>query len=212
MGTDVDRLATQLSGSLGGRAASLPWLWPGLLRALAHGVPVTLDELAAATGHDRAEVAAGLGALTDTEYDPQGRIVGHGITLKPTPHTFEVDGHRLYAWCALDTLIFPAVIDRAARVSSPCYTTGAPIHLDVDPDRVVNVDPSTTVVSILTPDVASAVRSAFCNQVHFFASAAAAGPWLREHPDACVLPVREAFDLGRRLTAALLAGDGPAGG
>lgn len=55
------------------------------------------------------------------------------------------------------------------------------------------------------------MRSAFCNQVHFFASAAAAGPWLREHPDAAVLPVREAFDLGRRLTAALLAGDGPTG-
>lgn len=152
MSTDVDQLATQLSRSLGGRAAALPWLWPALLRGLARGAPVTLDELAAATGHDLAEVRAGLGALSDTEYDQQGRIVGHGITSNPTPHTFEVDGHRLYTWCALDTLIFPAVLDRAAQVSSPCHTTGAPIHLDVDPDRVAGVDPGTTVVSILTPD------------------------------------------------------------
>lgn len=211
MSTEVDQLATQLSRSLGGRAAALPWLWPALLRALARGVPVTLDELAAATGHERTEIRAGLGALSDTEYDPQGRIVGHGITSNPTRHVFEVDGHRLYTWCALDTLIFPAVIDRAARVSSPCHATGASIHLDVDPDRVVTVDPGTTVVSILTPGGGGAVRSAFCDQVHFFASAAAAQPWLREHPDASVLPVREAFDLGRRLTATLLAGDGPAG-
>ena len=209
MSTDVDQLATQLSGSLGGRAAALPWLWPALLRALARGAPATLDELAAATGRDLAEVRAGLCALSDTEYDEQGRIVGHGITLNPTPHSFEVDGHRLYTWCALDTLIFPAVIDQPARVSSPCHATGVPIHLDADPHRVVSVDPAAAVVSILTPDRGTSVRSAFCNQVHFFASAAAAQPWLREHPDASVLPVREAFDLGRRLTSTLLAGGGP---
>ncbi|MFC4946620.1 organomercurial lyase MerB [Pseudonocardia sp. GCM10023141] len=208
MSTDVDQLATQLSGSLGGRAAALPWLWPALLRALARAAPVTLDELAAATGHNLAEVRAGLGALTDTEYDAYGRVVGHGITVNPTPHSFEVDGHRLYTWCALDTLIFPAVLDRAARVSSPCHATGTPIHLDVDPQRVASIEPAAAVVSILTPDGVTSVRSAFCNQVHFFASATAAEPWLREHPDASVLPVREAFDLGRRLTATLLVGVG----
>lgn len=206
---DVKHLATQLSGSLGGSAAVLPWLWPALLRALACCAPVTPDDLAAATGRSVEEVRAGLGALADTEYDEQGRIVGHGITLNPTPHVFEVGGHRLYTWCALDTLIFPAVIGQSVRVSSPCRVTGTPIHLEVGPKRVVSVEPATAVVSIITPDGAAAVRSAFCNQVHFFASPTAAAPWLREHPDTSVLGVRDAFDLGRQLIAALLAGDGP---
>lgn len=48
--------------------------------------------------------------------------------------------------------------------------------------------------------IARSVCSTFCNQVHFFASSAAAQTWLQERPGASVLPVCEAFDLGRRLT------------
>jgi hypothetical protein len=39
----------------------------------------------------------------DTEYDAHGRVVfGSGLTLRPNPHRFEVDGRTLYTWCALD--------------------------------------------------------------------------------------------------------------
>jgi len=207
--TNVEHLSTQLTGSIGGTAA-LPWLWPALLRALADGAPVTPEDLAEATSRGLDEVRAGLGALSDTEYDAQGRIVGHGITLNPTPHRFTVAGHTLYTWCALDTLIFPAVIDRPAQVSSSCHTTSAPIYLEVDPHRVVHLDPASVVVSILTPDGASPVRAAFCNQVHFFANPDAAAPWLHEHPEGSVLGVPEAFELGAQLTKTLLAGDGSA--
>jgi alkylmercury lyase len=202
---DVEHLATQLTSSLGGSAAELPWLWPALLRALAHGEPVTPGDLATVTGRDVAEVRAGLAALSDIEYDKQGRVVGHGITLNPTPHRFEVDGRRLYTWCALDTLIFPAVIDRPARITSPCHATGIPVRVVVTPQRVVSVEPADAVVSILAPHGGSPVRSAFCNHVHFFASPTAATPWLRTHPEVSVLAVREAFTLGQRLTHTLLA-------
>jgi hypothetical protein len=71
----------------------------------------------AATGRTGHQVRQALARLPDTEYDETGRIIGYGITLDPTPHRFEVDGRRLYTWCALDTLIFPAVLCRAARVA-----------------------------------------------------------------------------------------------
>jgi alkylmercury lyase len=205
MNTDVEDLATQLSGSLGADATTLRWLWPALLRALAAGQPVTPDELAAATGRDVSDVRAGLATLVDTEYDEQGRVVGHGITLNPTPHRFEVDGRQLYTWCALDTLIFPAVIGRPAHISSPCHTSGTPVRVEVTAERVVSVEPADAVVSILTPDNHAAVRSAFCNHVHFFASPTAATPWLRTHPDASVLAVHDAFTLGQQLTHTLLS-------
>jgi alkylmercury lyase len=95
---------------------------------------------------------------------------------------------------------------RPNRAVSPCHTTGTPIRLTVEPDRLAAVDPPTTVVSIVTPNDVSDVRAAFCNQVHFFRSPQAARPWLAEHPAATVIPVGEAFDLGRRLTPAILAG------
>lgn len=79
----------------------------------------------------------------------------------------------------------------------------------MEPDQVTSVEPATAVVSLVTPDDLASVRSAFCNQVHFFATPDAASNWLHQHPGATVLPVAEAFQLGRPLTEKLLAGDFP---
>jgi alkylmercury lyase len=47
----------------------------------------------------------------------------------------------------LDTLFFPAVIGRPARVESSCAATGIPIRLTVDPtEGVAALDPPTAVV------------------------------------------------------------------
>ncbi|WP_225859530.1 organomercurial lyase [Streptomyces albicerus] len=51
------------------------------------------------------------------------------------------------------------------------------------------------------------MRVSFCNQVHFFASADAAKGWLTEHPDARVLPVADAYEVGRPLIEQILAGN-----
>jgi len=169
---------------------------------------VTLADIAAACDRPVAEVQAALTQMPDTEFDDAGRVVGWGITQRPTPHQFEVDGRHLFTWCALDTLMFPALLGKSAAVSSPCHVTGEPVHVQVgvDPGRVGSVNPAGAVVSIVTPGETGSIRGAFCNQVHFFASADAAGPWLAEHPEASVLPVAEAFELGRPLIAQMTAG------
>nr|WP_302170152.1 organomercurial lyase MerB [Streptomyces sp. TBY4] len=187
-------------------------LWAHLLRLLATGRPVGADELAAATGRTEAEVREALTAMPDTEYDENGRIVGSGLTQRPTPHRFETGGRQLYTWCALDTLAFPTLLGTTAHVESPCRATGAPIRLTVTPDGVTDLDPAEAVVSIVTPDDMTSVRTAFCNEVHFFASAGAAADWLSDRPGMSVLPVADAFRLGRPLIEAILGGAGPAGG
>ncbi len=159
------------------------------------------------TGRGVAEVRDGLGGLSDTEYDETGAVLGHGITLRETPHRFTVDGQVLYTWCALDTLIFPTVLDRPAQVLSPTPVSGEPVALSVDPAAgVTALEPATAVVSVLLPDGGSSVRAAFCNRVHFFATPAAAGGWLTKHPGGAVLTVAHAFDLGRRLAHDLIGG------
>lgn len=193
----ADQLATTLSPTLTEGAQS--WLWHPLLRLLAHGEPVTIEQLAAATGHSSSEIRHALTGLPDTEYDEHGRIVGHGLTLRPTPHRFTLDGQQLYTWCALDTLLFPALLGRPATVESPCHATGTPVRVQVEPDTLAGVEPASAVVSLVTPQQCTSVRSAFCNKVHFFASPEAAQPWLVDHPDATVRPVAEAFTLGHQL-------------
>lgn len=211
MNPQARQLAAQLTTAFngGGTASARPWLWRPLLRLLAQGEPVTAAQLARATGRTTGEVLRALAANPDTEYDAEGRITGSALTLNPTPHHYETGGIRLYTWCALDTLFLPAVLGRPARVTSPCHATGQPITLTISPGRITSVEPATAVVSLVTPDAPASIRTAFCNQVLFFASPGAAGDWLDQHPGATILPVTDAHELSRPLTETLLSGDTP---
>lgn len=106
--------------------------------------------------------------------------------------------------------MFPALLDRTARVTSSCHSTGAPVRLTVTPGGVTELDPPDAVVSVVTPAAPVSVRSAFCQQVHFFASRDEAAPWLAEHPEAVVVGVQEGYRLAQPLVQALLDSDGPA--
>lgn len=203
---DIDERTARLAQTTSLTIA--PWLFRPLLALLAEGEPVTVEELADATGRSSGEVRETLADISDVETDQQGRVVGYGLTLKPTPHRFEIGGRQLYTWCALDTLVFPAILARSARIESPCPSTGTPVRVEVGPDGVTSVKPDTAVVSLVLPSPGrqAGIRAAFCNQVHFFASPQAAEGWLEEHPGMTVLPVIEAQRLGQPLVAALLEG------
>lgn len=194
--------AEELGAALAGVFAQNPvaggrsWLWRPLLGLLAEGEPVGVERLSEAAGRPAGEVAEAIAAVPGIEVDEDGRVLGYGLTLRPTPHRFELDGTALYTWCALDTLVFPVLLGRAAQVESPCHATGVPVRVEVTPDGVASVEPPEAVVSIVTPEDVSDVRPAFCNQVHFFASRQAAAGWLDQHSGGAVVTVREAFELG----------------
>ncbi|KKC05009.1 organomercurial lyase MerB [Mycobacterium nebraskense] len=176
-----------------------------LLRLLAAGEPVAVDALAAAAGLPVDEVKRRLAAVPDTEYDERGSIVGQGLTLRPTRHRFTVAGEELYTWCALDTLIFPTLLDRPASIESESPVSGRPIRVSVGEHGVTSVDPETAVVSLVNPENLTSIRSSFCNQVHYFTCARDAAPWLAEHPEGQIVGVAEAHQLGAALTARVLA-------
>jgi alkylmercury lyase len=165
------------------------------VRLLARGTPITTTELATAAGVDVADLS-NAPAAQDVEYDDEHRIVGWGLTLIPTPHAFIVDGHRLYTWCAADTLLFPAIIGKPAQIESRCPTTDAVIRLTVDPqDGVAEITPVTAVISIPDPQELddARVRASCCNPGRFFATAEAARDWLARYPNGTVLPVADAY-------------------
>jgi alkylmercury lyase len=114
--TPADLTDRLIAGVIQPRSArTSPALYRVLLRLLAHGEPVTIGRLAAAAGQPADNVRRTVRGWPDTEHDQQARIVGYGLSLRPTPHQFTVDGKKLYTWCALDTLFVPAVIGRPAE-------------------------------------------------------------------------------------------------
>ena len=176
------------------------------VRLLARGTPLTLAELATAAGVDVADLN-NAPAGQDIEYDDEHRIVGWGLTLVPTPHTFIVEGHHLYTWCAADTLLFPAIIGSRAQIESRCPTTDTVIRLTVDPqDGVADLTPATAVISIPDPQELddARVRASCCNPGRFFANADAAADWLAHHPGGTVLPVADAYPQLQPISSRLL--------
>src|SRR5262249_32785072 len=105
MDTDTTAVAAQLAGAFDrtATAEARRRTWHPRLRLLAPAHPATAEQLAAATNRTVDEARAALPTLPSIELDEHRRVIGSGITLRPTPHRFTVNGHQLYTWCALDT-------------------------------------------------------------------------------------------------------------
>lgn len=174
-----------------------------LMRLLVNGEPISRAHLATALGRPVEEVTGALRQFEDVVFDEEGRMVGAGLSLLPTPYRFEVQGRALFTWCALDTLIFPAWLEQTAQVSAACPVTGTAIRLTVTKDRVEQFDPASSVISLRVAEelaTCCTIRDAFCAYSQFFASREAASAWHAQHPDGSVLSIQEAFALGQTLT------------
>jgi alkylmercury lyase len=166
---------------------------------LAGGEPVVPARVAERSGRPSAEVLEFLRS-SPAEWDDRGRLVGFGLTLRPTRHRFTTGEHTLYTWCAPDALAFPVLIGAPAIVESTCFATGAPIRVEVEPDRVRAVEPPDAVVSIVPRAVGvDEFRERLCHEQHFFASGEAAAPWRQGREDVLVASVANAFEPLRRM-------------
>jgi len=204
---NLEQLAERLAAALtrGPEDEAFPLSRP-ILQLLIRGQPVVPDEIAVAAGRSLDDVRAILRSHPSIEWDDAGRVVGLGLTLRPTPHHFEVEGRTLFTWCALDALLFPALLGVRAHITSPCPVTRTLVRVEASPEGVHVVEPADALVSLVVPAPAEHgaehgrdVRAAFCNHVHFLSSPEAAARWRATHPDGLAIPVADAFRLGQRL-------------
>jgi alkylmercury lyase len=203
--SDLQELAARITAPMritGGRA--FLEIVPPTLDLLVRGNPALPEEIAAASGKSSEEVRAALGRFAGAEWDERGRVVGLGLTLQLTPHRLKMEGNTLFAWCALDALLFPVLLGQPASIESPCRGTGDPVHTEVTPAGIEMVELPSAVVSIVAARDLANLRSVGCNNTHFFSSPEAASRWLEKHPEATILPVEDAFRLGRLIAEGLL--------
>jgi alkylmercury lyase len=175
------------------------------VRALAAGRPLSPATYAAAVGLALEQVPAVFARFraAGLEFDDEGNLVGAALTLRATPHRFHLADLQLFAWCSLDTLFLPGLLEAPAQIESSCPVTGEPIRLRVTPDRVESYLPTTTVLSIVLPGISCSTDragplSCVCSQMLFFAHRTAAQTWMRDRPGLAVLSVEDAFELARQ--------------
>ena len=119
-----------------------------MLRLLARGAPLTrqhADRALAELGIDQHTARHYLDAWT--ERNDHDDIVGLGLTYNRTPHRMTIGDAQMWAWCALDTLIFAIVLDRQVAVESTAPGSGETVRLQAGPDGIVVTDSADAVVT-----------------------------------------------------------------
>lgn len=174
----------------------------GAWELLSRGNAVTEGDVASATGVAPDVVDDVLSR--DVERDEAGRITGvSGLTLVPTQHRIWLGYSDLYTWCALDLLLFPRLLHRAAEFESECPATGGRITGLVTADGPGELEPKEGVLSLVVPPSGAPIRSSFCNFVQFFRSAQVAQAWVMNNPDGYLLDAAQTFELANQLTRSI---------
>ena len=86
----LDALAQRLSEQL---QCEQEELCLPILHQVSRGKPLPKTTLATSLAISQDELEQRLTRLPGTEFDQEGHIVGWGVTLVPTRHRFQVDGH-----------------------------------------------------------------------------------------------------------------------
>ena len=197
---DPELLAHRLMMGLSGRGWALDrgQLFEAALRLLARGEPVPPERLAEAVGWPVKTVRAALEEDPAVEWDEAGRLIGWGLTLRPTPFRIAWEGRSLWTWCALDTLLFPLCLAQEARVEASCARTGQPIGFTISPAGIREIEPAESVLVLAAPGPGAGIRAAFCQRTVLLASPALFQPGLWD-PVLALLSLPEAFRLAQRI-------------
>ncbi|MCI0897639.1 MAG: hypothetical protein J4O11_05025 [Chloroflexi bacterium] len=176
-------------------------------RILGQGRPVTQEmTVTAAKEVGMSSKAAGEFLRQITERDSDDNIIGLlGLSLNQEwAHRLTINGAAFRTWCAWDTLFLPAMLGETVQIESESPVSGTTIRLAVTPDEVESSSPEGAVVSIATIDpkihdmsTVEAIWGNFCHQVFFFPSLEEASEWAEGKTNIAILPVRDAYELGR---------------
>lgn len=179
-----------------------------VLQSSAKGKPISVEEFAEFSDQTlmEAKVQYRKMRMSGADFGDEGRLIGNALTMRPTRTIMTMDGRKLYAWCALDTLFLPGLVGESATVHSISPVSSDPIRLTVSPKGVESFNPTEAVLSVVLPGVSIACELGrpggadgdVCNAMHFFSDREEAVGYLGEGTDIAILTVEEASELAQR--------------
>ncbi len=181
-----------------------------LVDELAKGAPVSKERASELLGVPGEKIDKMFTAIEagGGQLDDQGNFIGMVLTLKPTRHSFRVNGNDMYAWCSLDTILLPGVLEAEGEIESNDPVTGATIRLTVTANQVVKVEPAGAVTSIFVPgktptetkdgELVIGAESEVCRSMLFYESRESAEQALENYPNIAIFTIEEAFNLARK--------------
>jgi alkylmercury lyase len=180
-----------------------------LLREVAQGQPVAPTQVAKRLGAPVEAIEAFLAKSTLSPFVHRNgdRVAGFwGLSVVPTRHQLRIDGRGLWAWCAVDTLLYAQLLVKTIEIETRDPETEQVSRLIVSPSRIESAEPPNITVSMVRPQTAdfttnSGLRASACHFIFFFAARASAERWQAKHPETVLLSLDEAFMFAKRANA-----------
>lgn len=156
--------------------------YQSVLRSLVnYGRPPTQTELAQLLGKDSVDSSIHKLAKDDlVVLDPEGKeVVGaYPVTIEQTPHRITVNGHTIFAMCALDAVSVAPMFNVEVQIESRCHVTQDLISIVMNNNELVKVLPSQEVrVGVRWKMPTGAAAHSMCLEMPFLLNEQVAMEW-----------------------------------
>jgi hypothetical protein len=178
-------------------------LYVWMLQGFANGSPPSAGAIrteAARLGLDLNRTRQKLATEDLIHFGGDGEIaVAYPFSAHPTRHRVHIEGHTLYAMCAIDALGVAPMCDRAVVIDSSDPLTNDDIKVWLQPDGKGTWHPHEAVV-VAGRSCDGAAFEGCCRVLNFFASSESAERYVRERAvDGFAVTISQAIDVGRAI-------------
>lgn len=173
------------------------------------GRPPTEDELKNITGAGK--VLCGLQQLAADDLIVLDKVSGlplgaYPVTIEPTPHRIRVNGHNIFAMCALDGVAVAPMFDAELRIDSSCHVSHIPIMIRMRGSDILALEPGPDVVVAIRWQMPTTVAAhSMCQQMVFCKDQSTALAWQTADTEGITLfSLAEAVRFGKAFFRPLL--------
>lgn len=182
-----------------------------LMSLVTRGRPPTLDELS--HGSSKPDVLTGLRRLGQDDLvvldSDSGMPLGaYPVTSETTPHRIDVNGHGIFAMCALDAVSVAPLFGAEVRIDSCCHVSHTPIRIRMHGSNILLQEPERELMIGIRWQMPTAVAAhSMCLQMVFLHNREIALDWQAGDTYAVSLfPLSTAIDFGKAFFLPLMIG------
>ena len=172
-----------------------------------NGRPLSNEEVSQLIGGDDAASALRILQTSDlVVLGADGAVVGsYPMTMEETPHRVKVNGHEINAMCALDSLGISPMFGKRVRIESSCHSTGEPVHIEQDGEKILGAKPSQDVrFGIIWNSPTGCCAHSLCTEMVFLKDKDTAEAWAKECSQREIYDLVEAVELSARFFVPLV--------
>ncbi len=144
-------------------------------------------------------------------FSENGEPIGaYPFTMETREHKIQVNGHQVYAMCALDALAVSPMFGMKTQIFSKCRVTGDPVTIEQSEKTIENPEQTGNVLFGIAWSAANACccccADSLCMEMMFLKDDKIAEQWLAEDPtNREIFTLQEAVEFGARFFVPLMS-------